>query len=188
MNFEDARRIMVESQLRPNRVTSEAVLAAMGSLPREMFVPEALRPIAYVDEDLEIAPGRCIMAPLTLARLVQAAAPEAPAGGKDGAEETAPTLLMILRERPGLDLAGKKALDMAAEARREAMVSALARSARLAAPEGPDFATMFVEETAPALAAARRFGLGFELPEPEAPRATGPSAPGMDPARPPKLR
>jgi protein-L-isoaspartate(D-aspartate) O-methyltransferase len=76
MNFEDARRIMVESQLRPNRVTSEAVLAAMGSLPREMFVPEALRPIAYVDEDLEIAPGRCIMAPLTLARLVQAAAPQ----------------------------------------------------------------------------------------------------------------
>ncbi|MAS42254.1 MAG: hypothetical protein CML46_17965 [Rhodobacteraceae bacterium] len=125
---------------------------------------------------------------LAEAWLVQAAAPEAPAGGKDGAEETAPTLLMILRERPGLDLAGKKALDMAAEARREAMVSALARSARLAAPEGPDFATMFVEETAPALAAARRFGLGFELPEPEAPRATGPSAPGMDPARPPKLR
>lgn len=134
---------------------------------------------------------------LAEAWLVQAAAPEAPeapadgadgADGKDGAEETAPTLLMILRERPGLDLAGKKALDMAAEARREAMVSALARSARLAAPEGPDFATMFVEETAPALAAARRFGLGFELPEPEAPRATGPSAPGMDPAKPPKLR
>ena len=76
MNFEDARRIMVESQLRPNRVTSDAVLAAMGSLPRELFVPEALQPIAYVDEDLQIAPGRCIMEPVILARLVQAAAPQ----------------------------------------------------------------------------------------------------------------
>lgn len=76
MNFEDARRIMVDSQLRPNRVTNEAVLAAMGSLPREQFVPEAQRPVAYVDEDLAIAPGRCIMEPLILARLVQAAAPK----------------------------------------------------------------------------------------------------------------
>ncbi|NKB59501.1 MAG: protein-L-isoaspartate O-methyltransferase [Alphaproteobacteria bacterium] len=76
MKFEDARRIMVESQLRPNRVTDEAVLTAMGSLPRELFVPETLRSIAYVDEDLEIASGRCIMEPLILARLVQAAAPE----------------------------------------------------------------------------------------------------------------
>lgn len=75
MKFEDARRIMVESQLRPNRVTNEAVLAAMGTLPRELFVPEAQRPVAYVDEDLTIAPGRCIMEPLILARLVQAAAP-----------------------------------------------------------------------------------------------------------------
>ena len=75
MNFEDARRIMVESQLRPNRVTNEAVLAAMRTLPREQFVPETQRPVAYVDKDLVIAPGRCIMEPLILARLVQAAAP-----------------------------------------------------------------------------------------------------------------
>ena len=76
MNFEDARRIMVDSQLRPNRVTNEGVLAAMGTLPREQFVPEAQRPVAYVDEDLAIAPGRYNMEPLTLARLVQAAAPK----------------------------------------------------------------------------------------------------------------
>ena len=63
MNFEDARRIMVDSQLRPNRVTNEGVLAAMGTLPREQFVPEAQRPVAYVDEDLAIAPGRYNMEP-----------------------------------------------------------------------------------------------------------------------------
>jgi protein-L-isoaspartate(D-aspartate) O-methyltransferase len=76
MDFERARRNMVESQLRPNSVTDAAVLAAMGSLPRELFLSESLRPIAYVDEGLEIAPGRCIMEPQCLARLVQAAAPK----------------------------------------------------------------------------------------------------------------
>lgn len=75
MNFEDARRAMVDSQLRPNRVTDATVLAAMGELPRELFVPEAQRAVAYVDEDLEIGAGRWIMEPLILARLVQAAAP-----------------------------------------------------------------------------------------------------------------
>ena len=75
MNFEDARRSMVDSQLRPNKVTSERVLGAMGALPRELFVPEAQKTVAYVDEDLPIAPGRCIMEPLILARLVQAVEP-----------------------------------------------------------------------------------------------------------------
>lgn len=75
MNFEDARRAMVDSQLRPNRVTDSAVLEAMGALPRELFVPEARRATAYVDEDLQIGAGRWIMEPLTLARMVQAAAP-----------------------------------------------------------------------------------------------------------------
>jgi protein-L-isoaspartate(D-aspartate) O-methyltransferase len=75
MKFEEARRIMVESQLRPNRVTDEALLSAMGSLPRELFLPEALRQIAYVDDDLEFAPGRYVMDPMILARLIQAAAP-----------------------------------------------------------------------------------------------------------------
>lgn len=73
MNFAAARYNMVESQLRTNRVTDEEVLAAFQSVPREQFVPTALRGIAYVDEDLEIAPGRWLMEPMVLARLVQAA-------------------------------------------------------------------------------------------------------------------
>ena len=73
MSFAAARNNMVESQLRPNRVTDENVLAAFGSVPRELFVPESMRGIAYVDEDLEIAPRRWLMEPMVLARLVQAA-------------------------------------------------------------------------------------------------------------------
>lgn len=74
MNFSSARTNMVECQLRPNRVTDEALLAAMGSLPRERFLPESLRSVAYADKTLMVAPGRCIMEPQVLGRLVQAAA------------------------------------------------------------------------------------------------------------------
>ena len=57
MDFAAARRNMVESQLRTNQVTETAVLAAMGELPRERFVPQRLSGIAYVDEDLDIGTG-----------------------------------------------------------------------------------------------------------------------------------
>jgi protein-L-isoaspartate(D-aspartate) O-methyltransferase len=73
MNTETARRNMVERQLRPNRVTDEAVLAAFEAVPRELFVPPNRRAVAYVDEDVEIAPGRFLMEPMVLARLVQSA-------------------------------------------------------------------------------------------------------------------
>lgn len=71
-DFETARRNMVDSQLRPTKVTDIRILDAMGALPREMFVDKSRQGIAYVDEDIEIAPGRHMMEPVVLARLVQA--------------------------------------------------------------------------------------------------------------------
>ena len=73
MNFSAARHNMVESQLRPNRVTDEDLLAAFGAVPRELFVPAPLAGVAYVDDDIEIAPGRWLMEPMVLGRLLQAA-------------------------------------------------------------------------------------------------------------------
>ncbi|HZU87641.1 MAG TPA: protein-L-isoaspartate O-methyltransferase [Stellaceae bacterium] len=70
---ETARLNMVDSQLRPNRVTDERVLAAFGRIRRELFVPEPLRGIAYIDEDLPLGGGRYLMEPLVAARLLQAA-------------------------------------------------------------------------------------------------------------------
>lgn len=64
---------MVEGQLRPNRVTDPALLAAMAELPREAFLPPAQRPLAYVDEDIPLGGGRALMEPMVFARLVQAA-------------------------------------------------------------------------------------------------------------------
>jgi protein-L-isoaspartate(D-aspartate) O-methyltransferase len=75
-DYTAARRNMVENQIRTNRVTDEALLAVMGEVPRECFVPETLRGIAYVDEDIAIGKGRYLIEPLVLARLLQTAAVE----------------------------------------------------------------------------------------------------------------
>jgi protein-L-isoaspartate(D-aspartate) O-methyltransferase len=72
--FEVARSHMLESQLRPNKVTDDRVLNAFASIRRELFVPEHLRPVAYVDEDLPLGGGRYLMEPMVAARLLQAAA------------------------------------------------------------------------------------------------------------------
>ena len=65
---------MIESQLRPNKVTDERVLRAFGRLRRELFVPEPLRAVAYIDEDLPLGGDRYLMEPMVVARLTQAAA------------------------------------------------------------------------------------------------------------------
>ncbi|HEU0118758.1 MAG TPA: protein-L-isoaspartate O-methyltransferase [Alphaproteobacteria bacterium] len=72
-NFEAARNNMIESQLRPNKVRDERILSAMGSLPREMFVPSSVASIAYIDEDVQIAGGRYLLEPMVLARLIEEA-------------------------------------------------------------------------------------------------------------------
>jgi protein-L-isoaspartate(D-aspartate) O-methyltransferase len=69
-----ARRNMVDSQLRTNKVTDPAVLDAMASIAREEFVPAALAGVAYVDDDLPLGDGRYLMEPMVLARLLQHAA------------------------------------------------------------------------------------------------------------------
>ena len=73
MDFVALRQRMVESQLRTNRVTDENLLAAIHAVPRELFVPRALRSVAYVDDDIEVARGRYLMEPMVFARLAQLA-------------------------------------------------------------------------------------------------------------------
>ena len=72
-DYAKVRMNMVDSQIRPNKVTDPAVLNAFLEVPRELFVPEALRGAAYIDEDLPVARHRFLMEPMVLARLVQAA-------------------------------------------------------------------------------------------------------------------
>lgn len=73
--FAEARASLVESQLRPEGVVDGALLAAMGSLARERFVPEGLVAIAYSDRAVPLARGRALMPPASLAQLIQALDP-----------------------------------------------------------------------------------------------------------------
>lgn len=72
--YDAARANMVESQIRPNKVTDERVIAAFGRIRRELFVPPALAGVAYADENLPLGGGRYLMQPMVAARLFQAAA------------------------------------------------------------------------------------------------------------------
>jgi len=74
VDYAAARLNMVECQLRTNKVTDERVLSGFLAVPRERFVPAALRGIAYVDDDLPLGHGRSLMEPMVLARLLQLAA------------------------------------------------------------------------------------------------------------------
>ncbi len=74
MDSVQSRANMVDNQLRTNRIDDPAVLAAMGDVPREAFLPKALHGIAYADEDLILPDGHFLIEPLVLARLLQAAA------------------------------------------------------------------------------------------------------------------
>ena len=73
MDYATARLNMVESQVRTNKVTDSKVVDALLTVPRERFVPEKLRGVAYVDEDLPVGGARYLLEPMVLARLLQEA-------------------------------------------------------------------------------------------------------------------
>ncbi len=75
-DFAAARAAMVESQLRPQGVTDPVVLAAMAAVPREQFLPDHSRPLAYVDRAVTIGSGRFLSAPAVVGRLLTQMMPE----------------------------------------------------------------------------------------------------------------
>ncbi len=73
MDFDVAREKMVASQIRTTEVTDPLVVATMGQIPREKFVPSEKKAFAYLDEDMAIGGGRFLMEPMIVARLIQLA-------------------------------------------------------------------------------------------------------------------
>lgn len=73
VDFEAMRHAMVASQLRTNAVNDARVVEAMAVLPREDFLPEAHREIAYRDTLLALAGGRSQNSPLATGRLLTVA-------------------------------------------------------------------------------------------------------------------
>jgi protein-L-isoaspartate(D-aspartate) O-methyltransferase len=77
LDFAEARNRMVDSQIRPNKVTDPRIIAAMRGIPRERFLPPRLAAMAYVDEDVPLGGGRYLIEPMVIARLVQLTAASA---------------------------------------------------------------------------------------------------------------
>ncbi len=73
-DFDQLRRAMVTNQLRTNKVTDAAVLAAMGTTPRERFVAEGQGAVAYRDTIVPLGEGRGLNPPIATGRLLDAAA------------------------------------------------------------------------------------------------------------------
>jgi len=75
--FSTARQKMVDGQVRPSDVTDIRIIDAMLAVPREAFVPENKRALAYLDLDLDVSEGgaarRFLIQPAVLAKMLQAA-------------------------------------------------------------------------------------------------------------------
>jgi len=74
MNVEQARSNMIEQQIRPWEVLDQDVLDLLYVVPREAFVPAAMRNLAFVDMELPIGEGERMWAPKIEARALQALA------------------------------------------------------------------------------------------------------------------
>jgi protein-L-isoaspartate(D-aspartate) O-methyltransferase len=72
-DFAAARRNMVDGQVRTADVTDLRIISAMLDVPREAFLPPAKAALAYLDLDVPLGNGRCLMKPMVLAKLIQAA-------------------------------------------------------------------------------------------------------------------
>jgi protein-L-isoaspartate(D-aspartate) O-methyltransferase len=73
IDFERARRVMVDNQLRTSGITDHRLLVAMSEVPRERFISGPRHTLAYIDEAQPISQTRKMAAPAAFARLVQLA-------------------------------------------------------------------------------------------------------------------
>ena len=77
MHFEALRKAMVDSQIRPNKVIDDRVIAAFMNVPRERFVSKNMQNLAYIDEDIHLSGGRFIVEAMVMARIIQTLALDA---------------------------------------------------------------------------------------------------------------
>ncbi|WP_116132249.1 protein-L-isoaspartate O-methyltransferase [Tropicimonas sp. IMCC34043] len=70
--FASRRTMMVDTQVRPSDVTKYPIIDALLSVPRELYVPDGMRELAYVDGNVPLAPSRVVLAPRTQAKLLDA--------------------------------------------------------------------------------------------------------------------
>lgn len=73
MDFDKAREIMVDSQIRPDDVTDPPIVSAFLRTPREVFVPNSRKGVAYSEMEITTSPGRALWTPRDTAKLIKLA-------------------------------------------------------------------------------------------------------------------
>ena len=69
---DQARENMIEQQIRPWNVIDEDVLRVMSQIPRDFFVPDEYKELAFADTEIPLPEGQSMMAPKIEARMLQA--------------------------------------------------------------------------------------------------------------------
>ncbi|HKH33085.1 MAG TPA: protein-L-isoaspartate O-methyltransferase [Beijerinckiaceae bacterium] len=127
LDFAQARRAMVDSQLRTFDVFDIPVLAAMEAVPRERFVPPGRESLAYIDQDIPVSDGiagaerRFMLKPMVLGRMIQALEVEAGARALDVASGLGYSAAVLARL--GAHVAALESTEAAAEAARQRLAS-----------------------------------------------------------------
>ena len=105
----EMREIMVDSQVRPNDVPDLALQDAMRNVAREALVAADKQHLAYADTEAEYAPGRWLLRPRDVAKLIFALRPHA---GETALAIAAPYAAVVL-EAMGLTVTRRDAADAA---------------------------------------------------------------------------
>ncbi|OUS07086.1 protein-L-isoaspartate O-methyltransferase [Rhodobacterales bacterium 52_120_T64] len=71
IDFQAARIAMVDGQVRPSDVTLYPIIDAMLNVPREVYVPQEMRSLAYVGEHISLEDGGVVLAPRVLAKMLE---------------------------------------------------------------------------------------------------------------------
>jgi protein-L-isoaspartate(D-aspartate) O-methyltransferase len=127
LDFAQARRAMVDSQLRTYDVFAIPVLAAMEAVPRERFVPVGRESLAYIDQDIPVSDGiagaerRFMLKPMVLGRMIQALEVEAGARALDVASGLGYSAAVLARL--GAHVVALESTEAAAQASRQRLAS-----------------------------------------------------------------
>lgn len=138
MDFNAARTNMVESQVRTNDVTGLELQHAMRIVAREQLCAPARAFAAYAEADVEVAPGRTLMKPRDIGKLLQAAAPRA---GERALALAAPYAAAVMAKM-GLDVTAQegdaRASAVVEQGLKEHGVALVTRDLKTPAGEGYD--------------------------------------------------
>jgi protein-L-isoaspartate(D-aspartate) O-methyltransferase len=162
--YGSARVNMVENQVRTNDVTDHGIQDAMGAVARERLCPPGRDFLAYAETPVEYAPGRFLMAPRDVAKLLQGLKPRP---GERALAICAPYAALLLAEI-GLSVTAVEppgeAAEIVAKALADSPVAVTAVDPKTAGADGP-YDLIICEGAVPAVPAAwlEAIGLGGRL-------------------------